>query len=62
MYQQEWSCHVPDLQGAPGGGAVSLLPDPVQRRGRGRQPDAEHPHGEARQVVLRAQDAAAQVG
>ena len=62
---QERSRDVPDLQGAPRGGAVPLVQDPVHGSGRGRggrQPHEEHPHGEARQVVLRAQDAAAQVG
>ena len=58
---------MPDVQGAPRGGAVPLLQDPVHRqqpgRGRGRQPDEEHPHGEAGQVLLRAQDdSTAQVG
>ena len=66
LYLQEWSRDVPDVQGAPRGGAVPLLQDPVLSqqpgRGRWRQPHEEHPHGEASQVVLRAQDdATAQV-
>ena len=44
---------VPDLQGAPRGDALPLLPHPAGRQRR--HTHEEHTHGEAREVLLRAQ-------